>query len=159
MDEMTLKGSSAELTTKQMAEMLINLSKKVDGVDSRVTKIEQTGRANARDLREIKEEYPLLPPEADDLSKAVKKKGVEILGGKNSAAYKDTALRRRVYQDIYLEVKRNYGLIDEKGCQLSYKKLKRRDLKGALGVVTDYAAPTALQNEIQATNEVGELDD
>ena len=111
---------------------------------------------NTRGLRDIEEEYPLLPPEADDLSREVKRKGVSVLGGKNSEAYKDTGLRRRVYQDIYCEIKRNYGLIDERGIQLSYKKLKRKYLKGALMIVNEYEAPISIANEIEDMNELEE---
>lgn len=111
---------------------------------------------NSKGLKNIEEEYPLLPPEADDLSKAVKKKGVAVMGGKNSESYQDTGLRRRVYQDIYMEIKRNYGLIDEKGIQQSYKKLKRKYLQGALIVVDEYEPPISLSNEICSLNELGE---
>ena len=130
-------------------------------IKSNVGKIEALEKKTAkhgREIRDIEEEYPLLPPEADDLSNVVKKKGVEILGGKKSNAYANTALRKRVYQDIYLDVKRQYGLIDEQGRQMSYKKLKRKYLKGAIAVVGEYAAPIALANEIDAENELDELD-
>ena len=78
----------------------------------------------------------------------------EILGGKKANAYKDVDLRRKVYRDIYYEVKREYGLIDEKGCQLSYKKLKRKHFKGALAVIAEYIPPIGLQNEITSLNEL-----
>lgn len=106
---------------------------------------------------DIEEEYPLLSPESDDLSKAVRKKGVEVLGGKKSEAYKNTDLRKRVYRDIYGEIKRQYGLIDEVGRQQSYKKLKRKYLKGALMVVESYQAPISLLNEIDSENELGDI--
>ena len=128
-------------------------------IEKNVGKIEALEKSTAkqgRTLRDIEEEYPLLPPEADDLSNAVKRKGVYILGGKKSNAYQNTTLRKRVYQDIYSEIKRQYGLIDEKGRQQSYKKLKRKYLKGAFSVVEDYEAPIALANEIEAENELEE---
>lgn len=130
-------------------------------IKSNVGKIEALEKKTAkhgREIRDIEEEYPLLPPEADDLSNVVRKKGVEILGGKKSNAYANTALRKRVYQDIYLDIKRQYGLIDEQGRQMSYKKLKRKYLKGAIAVVGEYVAPIALANEIDAENELDELD-
>ena len=109
---------------------------------------------NTRGLRDIEEEYPLLPPEADDLSRVVRRKGVEVLGGKKSNAYENKALRRRVYQDIYGEVKRQFGLISETGAQLSYKKLKRKYLSGAFMVVESYVAPISIENEIAAENDL-----
>jgi hypothetical protein len=133
---------------------LLSLIKKNVG---KIEALEKSTAKQGRTLRDIEEEYPLLPPEADDLSNAVKRKGVYILGGKKSNAYQNTALRKRVYQDIYSEIKRQYGLIDEKGRQQSYKKLKRKYLKGAFSVVEDYEAPIALANEIEAENELDEV--
>jgi hypothetical protein len=132
---------------------LLSLIKKNVG---KIEALEKSTAKQGRTLRDIEEEYPLLPPEADDLSNAVKRKGVYILGGKKSNAYQNTTLRKRVYQDIYSEIKRQYGLIDEKGRQQSYKKLKRKYLKGAFSVVEDYEAPIALANEIEAENELDE---
>ena len=134
---------------------LLSLIKESNG---KIEALERKTAKHGREIRDIEEEYPLLPPEADDLSNVVKKKGVEILGGKKSNAYANTALRKRVYQDIYLDVKRQYGLIDEQGRQMSYKKLKRKYLKGAIAVVGEYVAPIALANEIDAENELDELD-
>lgn len=133
---------------------LLSLIKKNVG---KIEALEKSTAKQGRTLRDIEEEYPLLPPEADDLSNAVKRKGVYILGGKKSNAYQNTTLRKRVYQDIYSEIKRQYGLIDEKGRQQSYKKLKRKYLKGAFSVVEDYEAPIALANEIEAENELEEV--
>ena len=133
---------------------LLSLIKKNVG---KIEALEKSTAKQGRTLRDIEEEYPLLPPEADDLSNAVKRKGVYILGGKKSNAYQNTTLRKRVYQDIYSEIKRQYGLIDENGRQQSYKKLKRKYLKGAFSVVEDYEAPIALANEIEAENELDEV--
>lgn len=133
---------------------LLSLIKKNVG---KIEALEKSTAKQGRTLRDIEEEYPLLPPEADDLSNAVKRKGVYILGGKKSNAYQNTTLRKRVYQDIYSEIKRQYGLVDEKGRQQSYKKLKRKYLKGAFSVVEDYEAPIALANEIEAENELDEV--
>lgn len=107
-----------------------------------------------RQFTDIEEEYPLLPPEADDLANAVKRKGVYVLGGKKSNAYHDTGLRKKTYMDIYSEIKRQYGLIRENGAQESYKKLKRKYFKGALILVEAYEPPITLANDIEALNEL-----
>lgn len=137
------------------------IAKKLDEFNKRLKKLEDNQKAQKielaehdRGLRDIKEEYPLLPPEADDLSKIVKRRGVQIMGGKKSPAYKDIPLRKRVYRDIYGEIKRNYGLIDEVGRQQSYKKLKRKYLNGAYKTVENYVAPVAIANDIEADNEL-----
>lgn len=136
---------------KYLLSLIKKNTGKIEELDSRTAK-------NSRELRDIEEEYPLLPPEADDLANAVKKKGVQVLGGKKAPAYKNTALRRKLYMDVYGEIKRQYGLITEKGSQLSYKKLKRKYLQGAFSVVEEYVPPVSISNEIEAENEI-EMDD
>jgi len=126
----------------------------INGHAEKINQLERKAFKHDRQFKDIEEEYPLLPPEADDLSKAVQKKGVAILGGKKSPAYANTDLRRRTYQDIYMEIKRQYGLINEFGRQMSYKKLKRKYLRGAYNVIEEYEAPIALANEIDAENEI-----
>ena len=120
----------------------------------KIEALEKKAAKHDREFQDIQEEYPLLPPEADDLANAVKKKGVEVLGGKNANAYKNKDLRRRLYMDIYRELKRQYGLINEKGGQLSYKKLKRKYLQGAYITVNEYVPPISISNEIEAENEI-----
>lgn len=79
------------------------------------------------------------------------------MGGKKSNAYANTDLRRKVYRDIYTEIKRNYGLIDEMGRQKSYKKLKRKYLKGAFDIIDNYETPILLANEIDEENDLGDV--
>ena len=142
-------GQKNELTPEYLYSL-------INGNAEKIQQLERKSVKHDRQFRDIEEEYPLLPPEADDLSKAVQKKGVECLGGKKSAAYQTIELRRQVYRDIYTEVKRQYGLIDDMGRQKSYKKLKRKHLKGALVVIAEYEPPIALANEIESLNEIDE---
>lgn len=152
------KAERGELSGADANEIVLTLLGGKDELTSRVKENEKKSAKNGTEITIIQEEYPLLPPEADDLSNAVKKKGVFLLGGKKSNAYKNIDLRKRVFRDIYSEIKRQYGLIDEKGRQQSYKKLKRKYLKGAFIVVDEYELPIALANEIDAENELEDMD-
>lgn len=125
--------------------------------EGKIKSIESTVANTAEKVNGIENEYPLLPPEADDLAKAVQRKGVEAMGGKKSNAYANKDLRRKVYRDIYTEIKRNYGLIDEMGRQKSYKKLKRKYLKGAFDIIDNYETPILLANEIDEENDLGDV--
>lgn len=154
-NELTVKATKNELT---MQDLIVTIAERFENVATQMKGLRKEVAQNTRDMTDVKEEYPLLPPEADDLSKAVQRKGVECMGGKKSAAYQNTDIRRRVYRDIYTEIKRNYGLIDDMGRQQSYKKLKRKYLKGAFVVVDSYILPIALQNEVDAENEI-EMED
>lgn len=125
--------------------------------EGRIKSIESTVANTAEKVKDIEEEYPLLPPEADDLAKAVQRKGVEVMGGKKSNAYTNTDLRRKVYRDLYTEIKRNYDLIDANGRQKLYKKLKRKYLKGALNIINNYSVPIVLANAIDEENDLGDV--
>lgn len=63
-------------------------------VDQRVTKMEKR-------VDYLENDIPLYGSEADEICNHVKRKGVEMLGGKQSNAYKDNKIRTAVYTDIY----------------------------------------------------------
>jgi len=131
------------------------LVKVIGGITDEVTIIRRSLKSTDEKVRILDEEAPLNPAEADDISKAVKAKGCQVLGGKNSPAYKKLDLRRMVFQDIYSEIKRNFGLINpETGSQLSYKKLRRKYFKGALNVIENYEPGISLQNDIETENDL-----
>ena len=146
-----------EITITELNKKVEELTAEIGNIRKEVTDAKETGYKNGRSIQIIEEEYPLLPPEADDLSKAVKKKGVHLMGGKSSPAYQNQELRKQVYRDIYGEIKRQYGLINERGGQLSYKKLKRKYLSGAFMVVESYVLPTSLEEAIQTENDLEDV--
>lgn len=156
--ELVVRASNGELTAENINDIVLAISDENQARDKREKDNAQKIAKHDRELRDINEEYPLLPPEADDLSKEVKRKGVEVLGGKKSNAYADKDLRKRVYMDIYGEVKREFGLVNERGGQLSYKKLKRKYLPGAYSVIHAYILPTVLEAEIESLNDLEGMD-
>lgn len=97
-------------------------------------------------------DIPLYGSEADELCNHVKRKGVNIMGGKNSNAYKDTKIRTAVYTDIYNQVKREFGLYDDKGRFTSYKALKRRYIYEAHELIDDYELPKFLEERVRDCN-------
>lgn len=130
------ENSLADLSTELQAVIV---------VDKRVTKVEQR-------VERLEYDIPLYAAEADELSNHVKRKGVELLGGKNSNAYKDTKIRASVYRDIYNQIRREFGLFDDKGSYKSYKALKRRYIYNAHELVDAYELPTYLIEQIRNCN-------
>ena len=114
-------------------------------VDKRVTKIENR-------IDRLEYDIPLYGSEADELCNHVKRKGVEMLGGKESNAYKDTKIRAAVYTDIYNQIKREFGLYDDKERFKSYKALKRRYIYEAHELVDCYELPTYLEEQVRECN-------
>lgn len=97
------------------------------------------------EVEELKETMPLLAVDCDRITNAVKAKGVETLGGKDSNSYKDRSLRGRVYADIHREVKRQFGVT-------TYKAIKRNQCEKAVAFVKNYNVPFVLQEEIAENN-------
>ena len=80
------------------------------------------------------------------MQKHVKRRGVDILGGKQSEAYRDASIRGSVYSDIYRQIKREYG------CVSSYKSIKRKYIADAHEFIDCYVAPVFLQEQIDGAN-------
>lgn len=157
LNELMLRAQNNELTADDINVIVLAIADNEQGQDAEIKTLKINDKRKDRALKDIEKEYPLLPPEADDISRAVKRKGVEVMGGKKSGAYNNKDIRNRVYRDIYGEIKRQYGLEDVSGRQLSYKKLKRKYFQGALDVVEDYVLPIALANEVDEENEINEM--
>lgn len=129
-------------------DMLEGLSREMIAIISIDKK--QVQMENRMDRLEF--DIPLYGAEADELSNHVKRKGVKVLGGKQSEAYKNTEIRSKVYHDIYGQIKREFDLYDSSGRAMSYKALKRKYLADAHELIDCYQVPTFLSELIEAAN-------
>lgn len=100
----------------------------------------------------IENDMPLFGCESDELSAHVKRKVVDLLGGKDSEAYKDKEVRSKLFRDIYNAICREFGLLYESGRPKSYKNLKRRYLYDAHEYVDGYQPPMYLREMIEEAN-------
>lgn len=98
------------------------------------------------EVEAIKNDLPILPIEADEITKAVRRRGVEVLGGKNSPAYNDRGLRQRIYNNLYANLKYNFAGIR------SYKAIRRKDTEKAIKIVNEYRPPLYLADQITQAN-------
>ena len=125
-----------------------NLSTEMKAIlmhDEKIVKIESR-------MDKLEFDIPLYGSEADEISNHVKRKGVAILGGKQSEAYKDTNIRSKIYRDIYDQIKREFGIYSDDGQPKSYKALKRRYIYDAHELIDCYEAPKYLQELIDDAN-------
>lgn len=113
--------------------------------DEKIVKIESR-------MDKLEFDIPLYGSEADELSSHVKRKGVAVLGGKKSEAYKDNNIRSKVYRDIYDQIKREFGIYSDDGKPKSYKALKRKYLYEAHECIDMYEVPTYLKEMIDSAN-------
>lgn len=127
---------SKPLTTSEQIRLLAQgnteLKERVDKVEDKITSIE--------------EETPLYGCEIEEVQKHVRKKGIEVLGGKDSNAYKDGGIRGSVYSDIYKQLKREFG------CVATYKSIKRKYLADVHEFIDTYLLPIALAEVVHDTN-------
>ena len=116
---------------KLLAQGYSDLEQKLEGID--------------KDLQDFKQDMPLLAVECEKITRAVKAKGTEILGGRNSNAYRDKSLRTTVYRDIHNEIRRQFG-VD------TYKAIKRSQCDKAIEIINNYVPPMVLAEQIADTN-------
>lgn len=96
-------------------------------------------------FNDFEQNLPLLPEDADDVSKEVKKRVVEILGGKDSNAYHNKSLSQKVFMDAYRNLKGNFDVS-------SYKAIKRIRKETAVRIAREYRPPLYLAEQIEAEN-------
>ena len=124
------------MTTGEQIQLLaqgnVELNQRVDKVEDKV--------------RSLEDDMPLYGCEIDEVQKHVRRKGVDVLGGKNSEAYHDGSIRSKVYSDIYSQLKREYG------CVSSYKSIKRKYIADIHEFIDCYELPTILEEMITELN-------
>lgn len=98
-----------------------------------------------KDLEDFKNDMPILGVEESKITNAVKKKGVECLGGKQSNAYNDKSLRGRLYSDLHRQLRREFGVS-------TYKAIKRNQTDTAITIIQCYAPPLVLAETIDTVN-------
>lgn len=97
------------------------------------------------DLQEFKQEMPILGVEESRITCAARKRGVECLGGKQSAAYQDKSIRSKIYADIYKQLKREFGVT-------SYKAIRRNQCDHAVKIIESYQPPYVLAEKVERIN-------
>lgn len=145
MEEVIQKPRTALEQIALIAQGTLELEQKVETVEQKVYSIEN--------------DMPLFGAESDEVSSHVKRRGVELLGGKKSDAYKDNTVRQKVFKDIYNQLRREFGLYDDDGKMKSYKALKRKDLADAHEFIDCYKLPGYLQDLVEITNTQVNMED
>ena len=79
------------------------------------------------------------------LRKARNRKAVEVLGGKDSNAYKDKNLSRKVFRALEHDFKETFNIS-------RYEDLKKEDFEAAIKFIENWYPPYTLKQEIEAKN-------
>ena len=133
--EQAIKGQARPLTKEEMLELQFKYAKEVK---AEVIELKD-------DFNSFKEDLPLIGDEPDELVAIVRSKGTQVLGGKDSLAYKDRSLSRKIYSNIWKYVKEQFNV-------KKYKAIKRKYLEKAKEIVQAYEPPFYLKEEILRIN-------
>lgn len=129
------KSTENPATLQQQIQLIAQgtteLYQKVDTLSDRMDKIEL--------------DLPILPIEADRITESVRRKGVAVMGGKRSSAYNDRSLRQKVYNNLYGNLKYQFGV-------KSYKAIKRSQCDRAIEIIEKWEPPVFLADQIEQTN-------
>ena len=126
------KPLSTSEQIRLLAQGNTELTERVDKVETKITSLEN--------------DMPLYGCEIDEVSKHVKRKAVDVLGGKDSEAYRDGSIRSQVFADIYTQIKREYGVVS------SYKSIKRKYIADVHDFIDCYELPRFLEEQILDAN-------
>lgn len=110
------------------------------------TELEQKVNDIKDDVSELKENVPLYSCDIDEIQQHVKRRVVNILGGKQSEAYRDNSIRHKTFSDIWTQLKREYG------CISTYKSIKRKYIDDVHEFIDCYVVPKYLDELIHDAN-------
>lgn len=122
-------GAALPTDTRGQLRLLMAANEETN---QRIDRIEQ-------DFAAFRDDLPLFPKELEQINKAVKAKGMEVVGGKDSPAY--VSCYRMVVRDIYGELWREFNVT-------SYKDIPRCYIDKVPGVIEKYTPPIFLADRI-----------
>ncbi len=114
-----------------LAQGNVELNQRVDGLEERFNKLEA--------------DMPVFTIDAKRIQDAVRKKAVEILGGKESNAYKDKSTRTYVFADVQCMLRRNFEV-------KRYEEIKHCQTDDALRLIEEHKPPFMLKNRVDMMN-------
>ena len=107
-------------------------------LNKRIGKIEE-------DLDDIKNKQEIDSTQRYKLKKARNKKAVEVLSGKESDAYQDKSLTRKVFRTLERDLKDNFTIS-------RYEDLRRDEFDNAIKFIENWYLPYPLKREISLKN-------
>lgn len=119
-------------------EVTLRLDKRVKEAEQRVKKAEE-------DINFLKNTSEIDSVQRYRLWKARNRKAVEVLGGKDSNAYKDKNLSRKVFRALEHDFKETFNIS-------RYEDLKKEDFEAAIKFIENWYPPYTLKQEIEAKN-------
>ena len=103
------------------------------------------------EVKALKDDMPVFTTDAKDIQNALRKKAIEVLGGKGSNAYNDKSVHGYAFADIQIELRRQFGV-------KRYDQIKHKDVPVALNIIEEYKPPIHIRDKISMANAQQKLD-
>lgn len=103
------------------------------------------------EVKALKDDMPVFTTDAKDIQNALRKKAIEVLGGKDSNAYKDKSIHAYAFADIQIELRRQFDV-------KRYDQIKHKDVPVALNIIEEYKPPIHIRDKISMANAQQKLD-
>lgn len=127
------------------------LAKGTDELYQRVDAVSGEVQTVKSELESLKNDMPVFTTDAKDIQNALRKKAIEVLGGKGSNAYNDKSVHGYAFADIQIELRRQFGV-------KRYDQIKHKDVPVALKIIEEYKPPIHIRDKIQDSNAQQRLD-
>ena len=141
-DEKYKSGKQIPTTIQGQIQLLaqgnVELNKRVDEVTEEVKSVRE-------DLAKFKADVPAFNADTKDIQNALRKKAIEVLGGRESSAYNDNSVRGYAFADIQIELRQQFGV-------KRYDQIKHKDVKNALRIIEEYKPPIHIKDKIEMAN-------
>lgn len=133
------KAYKEQYRLPQTPEEKLELTMQVTSrLNKRIGKLEE-------DLEDIKNKQEIDSIQRYKLKKARNRKAVEVLGGKQSNAYQDKSLTRKVFRALERNLKDNFTIS-------RYEDLRRDEFDSAIKFIENWYPPYPLKREISLKN-------
>lgn len=136
---------------KCIEDVLIQSLQEMKEVKQTALEAKEEAQDIRNDFEDFKKELPLIGGEPEELQAVVRRVGTKALGGKNSPAYCDKSISKKVYQSVWKYIKDQFNV-------KKYKAIKRKYLSKAIELAESYKAPFHLQEEIDMLNNQSKMD-
>lgn len=145
------KMEEAIRTPKTLQQQIQTIAQGTAELYERLEKVDNKVEGIKKDLEKFKADVPAFNMDTKDIQDALRKKAIEVLGGKDSNAYHDNSVRGYAFADIQIEVRRQFDV-------KRYDQIKHKDVPVALKVIEEYKPPIHIRNKISMANSQINLD-
>lgn len=148
-------GYGAPKTVPEQIQLLaqgnVELNQRVDGIEKETLYNKEEIQSVKEELEKFKSDVPAFNADTKDIQNALRKKAIEVLGGKDSNAYHDNSVRGYAFADIQIELRRQFAV-------KRYEQIKHKDVPDALKVIEEYKPPIHIRDKIDMANAQQTLD-